>query len=146
MTEPSMIPPDQFAKLIAEASDEQIAEGLAVNREPLLNEIFNRWPEQFRPDQARDVDAVIEWQVTGDDGGEDRWQITISGGSCSVARDGDEDPDVTFRVAPVQLVKLLAGVESGPRLFVFGKLKIRGNLMLAARFQGFFDAPAPPPG
>jgi putative sterol carrier protein len=139
-----MIPPDQFAKLIAEASDEQIVEGVTVNREPLLTEIFNRWPEQFRPDQARDVDAVIEWQVTGEEGGDDRWQITISDGACSVARDGDADPDVTFRVGPVEFVKLIAGIESGPKLFVFGKLKIRGNLMLAARVPGFFAAPSPP--
>lgn len=141
MSELSMLPPDQFAAMIAEASDEQIAEGMRVNREPLLEEIFNRWPEQFDPARAGGVDAVVEWQVTNPEGGEDRWQMTIAGGSCSVVRGGEAEPDVTFRVAPVEFVKLIAGVESGPRLFVFGKLKIRGNLMLAARVQGFFRVP-----
>ena len=55
MNDPSMIPPDQFANLIAQATDEQIAEGMAVNRELLLNEIFGRWPEQFQPERARDL-------------------------------------------------------------------------------------------
>jgi putative sterol carrier protein len=141
MTEPSMIPPDEFATLIAAATDDQIAEGLRVNRELLLGEIFGRWPSQFQPERARDVNAVVEWQITGDEGTDDRWQIRIADGACSVERDGDAEPDVTFRVAPVDFVKLIAGVESGPKLFVFGRLKISGNLMLAARVQGFFRVP-----
>jgi putative sterol carrier protein len=139
----SMIPPEQFAALIAEASDDQIADGMRVNRALLLEEIFGRWPSQFEPDRARDVNAVIEWQITNPEGGEDRWQIAIADGACSVARDGGAEPDVTFRVGPVEFVKLIAGAESGPKLFVFGKLKIRGNLMLAARVQGFFRMPRP---
>jgi putative sterol carrier protein len=143
MTDVPMIPPDQFAALIAAAGDDQIAEGMRVNRELLLEEIFGRWPEQFDAPRAHGVDAVIEWQITNPEGGEDRWQITVRDGACSVARDGGADPDVTFRVGPVEFVKLIAGAESGPRLFVFGKLKIRGNLMLAARVQSFFRAPTP---
>ena len=147
MNDVSMVPPDQFAALIAEASDDQIAEGMRVNRALLLEEIFSRWPSQFEPARARDVNAVIEWEITNPEGGEDRWQIAIKDGACSVARDGAAEPDVTFRVGPVEFVKLIAGAESGPKLFVFGKLKIRGNLMLAARVQGFFRVPrveAPP--
>ena len=141
MSDVSMIPPDQFAALIAEASDEQIAQGMRTNRELLLEEIFSRWPEQFEPDKARDVNAVVEWQITNPDGGDDRWQLVIRDGKCTAARDGGEQPDVTFRVGPVEFVKLIAGAESGPKLFVFGKLKIQGNLMLAARVQGFFKVP-----
>ena len=144
MNDVSMIPPDQFADLIAQASDEQIAEGMSANRELLLQEIFGRWPEQFRADAARDVNALIEWRITKPEGGEDRWQLKVANGACSVSQEADaKDPDVTFTVGPVDFVKLIAGVESGPKLFVFGRLKIRGNLMLAARVQGFFRAPSP---
>jgi putative sterol carrier protein len=149
VTDVSMIPPDQFATLIAQASDDQIAEGMRVNRALLLEEIFTRWPTQFDSASARDVNAVIEWEITNPDGGEDRWQLAIKDGECTVARDGQAEPDVTFRIGPVEFVKLIAGAESGPKLFVFGKLKIRGNLMLAARVQGFFKVPraeAPPAG
>jgi putative sterol carrier protein len=139
----SMIPPDQFAALIAQASDDQIAEGMQVNRALLLEEIFGRWPDQFDPARASGVNAVIEWQITNPEGGEDRWQIEIRDGACSVGRDGGAEPDVTFRVGPVDFVKLIAGAESGPKLFVFGRLKISGNLMLAARVQSFFRQPTP---
>ena len=141
MSDVSMIPPDQFAALIAQASDDQIAEGMQVNRALLLEEIFGRWPDQFDPARASGVNAVIEWQITNPEGGEDRWQLEIGDGSCSAVRDGGADPDVTFRVGPVDFVKLIAGAESGPKLFVFGRLKISGNLMLAARVQSFFRQP-----
>jgi putative sterol carrier protein len=138
-----MIPPDQFASLIAQATDEQLAEGMAANRELILEEVFKRMPEEFDASKAGDVNAVVEWRITGNSaGGEDRWQLAISGGTCTATRDGDADPDVTFTVAPIEFVKLIAGAESGPKLFVFGKLKIQGNLMLAARVQGFFKVPS----
>jgi putative sterol carrier protein len=142
----SMIPPEQFASLVSQATDEQLAEGMATNRELILNEIFNRMPEQFDPAKAPGVNAVVEWQITdGPDGKPERWQLTIKDGACTCAEGGDADPDVTFTVAPVDFVKLIAGAESGPRMFVFGKLKIRGNLMLAARVQGFFRVPGAGP-
>jgi putative sterol carrier protein len=146
VTDVSMIPPDQFATLIAQASDDQIAEGMRVNRAQLLEEIFSRWPTQFDAASAGDVNAVIEWEITNPEGGEDRWQIAIKEGACSVARAADAEPDVKFRIDPVDFVKLIAGAESGPKLFVFGKLKISGNLMLAARVQGFFKQPRPGAG
>ncbi|TML35809.1 MAG: SCP2 sterol-binding domain-containing protein [Actinobacteria bacterium] len=139
----SMMPPEQFASLISDASDEQLAEGMASNREPILEEIFKRMPDQFDPAKAPDVTAVIEWQITGGpDGSTDRWQLAIKDGKCTCARGGDAQPDVTYTVGPVDFVKLIAGAESGPKLFVFGKLRIRGNLMLAARVQGFFRMPS----
>jgi putative sterol carrier protein len=137
-----MIPPEQFASLISQASDEQLADGMAANRELILTEIFTRMPEQFDSEKASDVSAVVEWQITdAPDGGSDRWQLTIKDGACTCEKEGDADPDVTFNVGPIDFVKLIAGAESGPKMFVFGKLKIHGNLMLAARVQGFFKMP-----
>jgi len=85
----SMMPPEQFASLISDASDEQLAEGMASNREPILEEIFKRMPDQFDPAKAPDVTAVIEWQITGGpDGSTDRWQLAIKDGKCTCARGG----------------------------------------------------------
>src|SRR5919204_5088742 len=139
-----MIPPDQFAALIAQASDDQLAQGMATNREQILDEVFARMPEEFDASKASGVNAVIEWRITGAaGGGEDGWQLTIRDGACTCVRGGDAEPDVAFTVDPVDFIKLIAGAESGPKLFVFGRLKIRGNLMLAARVQGFFRVPSP---
>jgi putative sterol carrier protein len=142
VTELPDIPPEQFAALVREASDEQLAEGFRENREALLGEIFRRMPERFDPERATDVAAVIEWQVTRPDGEPDRWQVVIRDGTCTAEAGGQAEPDVSFRVAPVDFVKLITGVEAGPKLFVFGRLRIRGNLMLAARMQSWFRLPS----
>ena len=141
MTDPASVPPEQFAALVREASDDQLAEGFRANREVLLEEIFRRMPQQFDPERGAGVDAVVEWQITRPDGEPDRWQIAVRDGACSVERDGGADPDVSLRVGPVDFVKLITGAEAGPKLFVFGRLKIRGNVMLAARMQSWFRMP-----
>ena len=133
---------EQFASLVGQASDEQLAEGLAQNRDILLDQVFERMPERFRGDKASDLRAVVEWRV-GDrpGGGHDRWQVVIENGSCRVIRDGDAEPTVSFTVGGVDFVKLVTGNASGPMLFTFGKLKIKGDLLLAARVQSFFELP-----
>lgn len=141
MTEPSAVRPEEFAALVREASDEQLESGFHENREVLLEEIFRRMPEQFDPERGAGVEAVIEWQITKPDGEPDRWQLAIRDGACTSTREGTAEPDVSMRVAPVDFVKLITGVAAGPKLFVFGRLRIRGNLMLAARMQGWFRLP-----
>ena len=141
MTDPSAVQPDQFAALVREASDEQLEEGFRENRDVLLDEIFRRMPEQFDPERGGDIEAVIEWQITRPDGEPDHWQLTIRDGRCTCTRGGGADPDVSYRVGPVDFVKLITGVENGPKMFVFGRLRIRGNLMLAARMQSWFRMP-----
>ena len=141
MTEPSAVRPEQFAALVRDASDEQLEQGFRENRDVLLDEIFRRMPEQFDPERGGDAEAVIEWQITRPDGEPDRWQLTIRDGRCTCARGVEADPDVSYRVGPVDFVKLITGVEHGPKMFVFGRLRIRGNLMLAARMQSWFRMP-----
>lgn len=144
-TAPGGVPaldPAQFAQLIGGASDEQIQEGLATNRDMILGEIFRRMPEQLDRERTQNVDAVVEWQITGrPDGGTDRYRLVIKHGTCELERDGSAEPAVTYAIGPVDFLKLVSGNASGPQLFVFGKLRIRGDLMLAARMPSLFKIP-----
>lgn len=141
MTEPPIeITPEQFAALVADATDEQLAEGLATNRELILSEIFGRMPEALDPQKAAGLDAVIDWRIA-DDGGDDRWQLTVAGGKASVERDGQAEATVSLKIGALDFIKLITNRASGPQLFLFGKLKIRGDLMMAARMPGYFRIP-----
>ena len=133
---------DEYAALVAGASEEDLERGMAENRELVLGQVFSRMPERFRADKAGDLDAVIEWRIRGAaGGGHDRWQLAIRNGTCSVVQGGDEDPTVTLTIGPVEFLKLITGNASGPMMFTFGKLKVRGDLLLAARIQSFFELP-----
>ena len=139
--EPQAVSAEQFAALVREASDEQLEQGLRENREVLLEEIFRRMPEQLHPKRAAGVSAVIEWEITSPEGESDRWHVVIRDGTAASERGSHPEPDVSYRVGPLDFVKLIAGAESGPKMFVFGRLRIRGNLMMAARMQGWFRMP-----
>ena len=142
MAEQPFIDPAEFARLVRDASDQQLADGFATNREQILSEVFQRMEEHFEPETAEGVDAVVEWRIRDrPEGGDDRWQTVIREGACRVVRDGDEKPRVTFSVAPVDFIRLVTGNESGPKLFLFGRLKVDGDLMFAARVQGMFRVP-----
>ena len=135
----------QYATLVAEASDEDLERGLAENRELLLGEIFRRMPERFSPEKAGDLEAVIEWRIRGrPDGDHDRWQLTIRDGACTVTSEGDAEPSVSLTVGAVDFLKLITGNANGPMMFTFGRLKVRGDLLLAARMQSFFEVPKSP--
>ena len=138
---PPSLDAGQFATLVAQASDEDLARGLSENGEMVLEEVFRRMPEHFRAERAGDLEAIVEWRIRTGEGDPHGWQLAIRHGSCRVERDGRAEPAVTFSVGGVDFLRLITGNASGPMLFTFGKLKIRGDLLLAARFQGFFDLP-----
>ena len=137
------IDPAEFASLVSEATDDQLREGLATNRELILGEIFRRMPERFDPQRGAGIDAVVEWRIRDPDGGRDSWHVTIRDGQCTVADGPADSPTVTYEIDPLDFIKLITGNASGPKLFLFGKLKIRGDLMLGARMQTLFSIPQP---
>ncbi len=62
-------------------------------------------------------------------------------GSNGAGNRGTRYPTVTYEMDGVDFLRLITGRASGPKLFLFGRLKIRGNLLLAARMPGFFPIP-----
>lgn len=134
--------PADFAALVRDATDEQLEEGIAANRTAILEQIFEAMPARLNPARVARMSAVVDWEISGlGGGGVDRYRVVIRDGRCAVMREGDEPADVTFRLGPVDFVKLVGGRVSGPELFLFGRLEIRGNLMLAARMPSLFSIP-----
>jgi hypothetical protein len=134
--------PDAFAKIVSGASDEQLATGLAVNRELILTELFRQMPDSLDAAAVGELRAVVHWRIGGrEDGGHDVWQVTIADGGASVQRDGPDQPTVTYTIDALDFVKLVAGVHEGPELFMFGRLAIDGDLVLAAQMPRLFTRP-----
>jgi hypothetical protein len=142
MTEPPPIDPAHFAGVVASASDEQLRAGLAANRELLLLGIFGSMGAQFDAAAAGGARAVLEWRI-GEraDGGEDVYQVTVADGACVAAPGEGAAPDAVFRIGALDFLKLVTSNVSGPELFVFGRLVLEGDLVLAARSQTWFRIP-----
>jgi len=136
------IDPAWFAQMVAQASDDDLRKGLDTNRKLILGEVFRRMAHHLHADRASGVDAVVEWRIEeGATAEADRWQVAIRYGSCEVVQGGALEPSVTFTIAPVDFIRLVTGNTSGPKLFMFGRLKVDGDLMLAARMPSLFAMP-----
>jgi putative sterol carrier protein len=136
------IDPEEFAELVQGASDDQLRAGLEANRELLLAEIFRQMPTRLDRERASDIDAVVEWRIADPKTREhDVWQLILRDGSAEVRPGPAEDPTVTMEIGAIDFMRLITGGANGPRLFLFGRLKVRGNLVLAARMPGLFDIP-----
>jgi putative sterol carrier protein len=142
----SQLSAEDFAALVAQASDEQLAQIMeGPQREVALREIFARVAEHFDPARAKG-DSVVHFQIVGrPDGGSDDFQVVVRDGRCEVSEDLSEEPRVTLKVEPVPFLKLISGQASGPELFMSGKLKIEGDLMFAPQIASMFRIPTAPP-
>jgi len=141
------VAPEDFVRLMADASNDQLAEVMnGPARKQVLDEIFKRMSEHVEPDKARGTDAVVHFKILDrpDElgGGYDHYEVIFDDGTCVASDVIEREPNVTIRVAPVHFLKLTANQASGPTLFLTGKLRLEGDVMLASRLTGFFRIPS----
>jgi putative sterol carrier protein len=135
----------QLAAMVGGVPDEQLAEAMAnpEGRRMVLDEIFRRMSEHAEPHQIDGVDAVVHFEITGaPDGGSDVYEAVIRGGRVEVSDEPKAEPRVKITTAPVAFLKLVTGQQSGPVMFMTGKLKLEGDVMFASRLTSFFRIPS----
>jgi len=126
---------------LSEGSDGDIADRIhAAGTEEVLAGVFGGLPERFQPDKASGVDAAVQWVVT-DDGNEHAYVVAVKDGSCTTEAGRAESPRVRVTTDAVSFVKMMAGKAAGPQLYMTGKLKLQGDMMLAQRMATFFAPP-----
>ncbi len=138
---------DDLARLVASLSNDKLAEVMRGSRRvQILDEIFRRMSEHFAPEKAKGLYAVVDFTLSGrPDGGVDHYRAVIDDGGCVAGRIeamGDAPPPRTaFRADAVAFLRLVTGAVSGVELLMTGRLKVRGDLLFAARIGGLFSMP-----
>jgi putative sterol carrier protein len=137
------ISPTEFARLVKATPESELRALLAGHqRTAILDGIFARMPESFRPDRAAGLDAVIQWTITGGPNGSDTYEIRIADGACSASPSPSTDrPKLGITVAPVDFVKVISGNASPVLMFMTGKLKAKGDMGLAVNIPNLFEVP-----
>jgi SCP-2 sterol transfer family protein len=96
----------------------------------VLWQIFRTIRQRAQPDTR--IDAVVEFRITGRrDGGIDRYQLWLIDGRGRRPRRDTRKPALTLELGPVAFLRLVGGTASAERLLIAGKLKLRGDLVLA---------------
>jgi hypothetical protein len=143
MTEVDGFDTAAMSRLVREVPDEDLESLMRSDQRPIvLGQIFGRMAEHFRPETARGIDAVVHFKVLDrPEGGYDHYEIVLRDGACRLSTRPASEPTVTIRVKPVDFLKLVTNNASGPVLFLRGRLKLDGDVMLASRLTGLFNIP-----
>jgi len=105
-----------------------------------VKEIFNQMAQNLNPDAAKGMNSVIQFNLTGDGGG--NYNVSIKDGACTVAEGSHASPNMTMTMAAQDYVDMISGKLNGQMAFMSGKLKIAGDMGLAMKMQSLFKRPA----
>jgi putative sterol carrier protein len=105
-----------------------------------VKEIFSQMPQNFNADAAKGMNSVIQFNLTGDGGG--NYHIVIKDGGCTVGEGSHASPNMTMTIAAQDYVDMISGKLNGQMAFMSGKLKIAGDMGLAMKMQSLFKRPA----
>lgn len=133
----------QLVQIVAGSTDKQLEELMASEaRQDILDDVFRRMAEHVDPDRARDVTTVVHWKIYDrPDGGYDHYEVMLEGGTCRVSESPSREAAITLKMKPADFLKLVSGNASGPTMFMTGKLKLEGDVMLASRLTSMFRIP-----
>ena len=100
-------------------------------------EFFDTLGDRFVPEAAEGVNAVVQYDLSGEGGG--NWVAKIEEGQLvSVSEGSTEKPSVTVIMDAQNFVKMNNGELDGRKAFLTRKLKVKGSIALAQKMQKFF--------
>ena len=146
----TQVSPQEFAAIVKGIPGRRLAETMRGElRLRILREVFARMERQFRPDGAGSLKALIRWRVgDGDgagDGGDDGpivFETSIADGACAVTEgETERDARVTLTVSDAEFLKLVSGNGNPVSMFMMRKLKVGGDVGMAAGLTRLFDIP-----
>jgi putative sterol carrier protein len=101
-----------------------------------VTELILGHEQAFVPEKAIGVDAVIQYRLAGEEGGD--WNLTIKEGKCKVAQGIVQNPKMTLTAQARDFRDIMLGKMDGMMAFMQGKVKITGDINLAMRLTSFF--------
>lgn len=103
---------------------------------PTIAEISQMMVDGFVPDKAQGTSAVIQFSLSGENGGE--FWIDIRDGAVSTGEGTHENPNMTLKADADDWVKVSTGEINAMQAFMTGKIKIQGDMSLAMKMQSMF--------
>ena len=102
-----------------------------------VKEIFDGMPKAFDRGEAAGLNAVIQFNIEGNEGGD--WYAMIKDQTCTVSEGVHDNPTLSLRMSDKNWIALCKGELNAVSAFMTGKLKAKGDLMLAQRMPKLFS-------
>ena len=109
-----------------------------LKSEVLFNEISKRISDH--PALVKKVKGIFEWNVTKGGKTAGQWTVDLKRGAGSVTVGPCEQvkPDCSITVEDDDLASIATGKSNPQQLFMKGKLKVKGNIMLTTKLAQLF--------
>lgn len=101
-----------------------------------VRQLIEEMPDTFRPERAGRANAVVQFQLTGEGGGD--WYMTIKDRTCTVTEGQADSPKATIRTSAENYMALYTGKLDSMKAFTTGKVKASGDLSLLRRMDRWF--------
>jgi putative sterol carrier protein len=101
-----------------------------------VKETFDAMPGRFKADRAQGVNAVIQYDITGDGGG--TYHVEIADGKCTLREGPAAAPKLTLTMAAQDWLDMVSGKLNGQMAFMSGKLKHKGDMGLLMKLPSLF--------
>lgn len=119
----------------AAANDPAPTSGLHVES---AEDYFTTLPQRFVAKAAKGVDAVFQWELTGEGG--QTFHAIVRDQTIDVQRGSHDKPTVTLEMGASDYVKVIAGELDGMKAFASGKGKVKGSISMAMKMKSIFPA------
>lgn len=110
---------------------------MAVTRDDIAK-IFPQMVERFDPKKAEGINAAIQFDLGGDNGG--MYWLKIMDGAAQTGEGAVENPKLTLKASAEDFAGMLAGAVNPMQAFMTGKIKIQGDTGLAMKLMPLLNS------
>ena len=101
-----------------------------------VQEIFEHIDEGFDPAKAEGVNAVFQFDLTGDNGGQ--YWVKVASQQAEVHEGAHDAPTMTITASADNYIALVNGDLNAMMALMQGKVKVKGDMGLALKLQSMF--------
>jgi len=101
-----------------------------------IAEIFPAMATRFLAAKAEGVNAIIQFNLSGENGG--HYWLRIADGACEAGQGEAENPKMTLKAAADDWHAVTTGKMNAMQAFMSGKIKIEGDMGMAMKLQTMF--------
>ena len=92
------------------------------------------------PERAKDINAIYNFKITGDGGGE--WTVDLTADPPSCVRGDQGNSHCAIEVTHDDFKQMLSDPQAGMQLYFQGRIKVEGDPMLATKLTQLFPLAA----
>ena len=101
-----------------------------------IQEIFENLDEGFQSDKAEGVDAIFQFDLTGDNGG--KYWVKVQNKLAEVSAGEHDSPTMVLTSTADDYIAMINGELAPMTAFMQGRIKVKGDMGLAMKLQAMF--------